>query len=265
MVIKKQSYSNEHGYEILDQKRKRKVQEMKKLIHKYDIKTDELGLQFSSLCNVSKNQSTLPNFYKYNMKVQINKIIAREFLVFLLAVSIALISYIIIRSYNYFKQKEEDNLSQQIIFNNNFSDSLSKPLNTKMGNQLSFSNKYYKLYHSNSMENPVKYYSETGVPIMGDIWNLRIFERLKFLSQTDSISLLWKDTKDFEDFGRHFDFATLREFKIFVDNNIIIEDNVFRNTQSDSIVVKTKSLQLEKNSIKDIDMVFLFFQNCLLV
>jgi len=45
MVIKKQPYNNEHGYEFLDQKCKRKVQEMKKLIYKFDIKTDELGLQ----------------------------------------------------------------------------------------------------------------------------------------------------------------------------------------------------------------------------
>ncbi len=46
---KKRSYTNEHGYEFLDQKRKRKVQEMRKLIHKFDIKTDELGLQFNCL------------------------------------------------------------------------------------------------------------------------------------------------------------------------------------------------------------------------
>ena len=49
MIIKKQPYNNDHGYEFLDQKRKRKVQEMKKLIHKFDIKTDELGLQLNGL------------------------------------------------------------------------------------------------------------------------------------------------------------------------------------------------------------------------
>jgi len=49
MIIKKQPYNNEHGYEFLDQKRKRKVKEMSKLIHKFDIKTDELGLQLSGL------------------------------------------------------------------------------------------------------------------------------------------------------------------------------------------------------------------------
>ena len=49
MVTKKQSYRNEHNYEYLDQKRKRKVQEMKKLIHKFDIKTDELGLHINML------------------------------------------------------------------------------------------------------------------------------------------------------------------------------------------------------------------------
>ena len=46
MVIKKQPYNNEHGYEFLDQKRKRKVKEMKKLIDKFDIKTSELGIAY---------------------------------------------------------------------------------------------------------------------------------------------------------------------------------------------------------------------------
>ena len=47
MVVKKAPYINETAYEFLDQKQKRKVKEMKKLIHKFDIKTDELGLQFT--------------------------------------------------------------------------------------------------------------------------------------------------------------------------------------------------------------------------
>lgn len=49
MVIKRIPYKNEFGYEFVDQKRKRKVKEMKKLIHKFDITTDELGLQLSGL------------------------------------------------------------------------------------------------------------------------------------------------------------------------------------------------------------------------
>jgi len=49
MIVKNIPYQPPTNYEFLDQKRKRKVQEMKKLIHKFDIKTDELGLQLSSL------------------------------------------------------------------------------------------------------------------------------------------------------------------------------------------------------------------------
>lgn len=45
MIVKGIDYRPPQVYEFLDQKRKRKVQEMKKLIHKFDIKTDELGLQ----------------------------------------------------------------------------------------------------------------------------------------------------------------------------------------------------------------------------
>jgi len=45
MIVKGVSYKPQSDYEFLDQKRKRKVQEMKKLIHKFDIKLNDLGLQ----------------------------------------------------------------------------------------------------------------------------------------------------------------------------------------------------------------------------
>ncbi len=47
MVTKKVSYKTDSQYEFLDQKRKRKVMEMKKLIHKFDITPDDLGLQLN--------------------------------------------------------------------------------------------------------------------------------------------------------------------------------------------------------------------------
>jgi transposase len=47
MVTKKIPYKTADQYEFLDQKRKRKVREMKKLIHKFDITPDDLGLQLN--------------------------------------------------------------------------------------------------------------------------------------------------------------------------------------------------------------------------
>ena len=47
MITKKVPYKTDSQYEFLDQKRKRKVMEMKKLIHKFDITPDDLGLQLS--------------------------------------------------------------------------------------------------------------------------------------------------------------------------------------------------------------------------
>lgn len=47
MITKKVPYKTETQYEFLDQKRKRKVLEMKKLIHKFDITSDDLGLQLN--------------------------------------------------------------------------------------------------------------------------------------------------------------------------------------------------------------------------
>jgi hypothetical protein len=47
MVVKAVAYQPPTIYEFLDQKRKRKVQEMKKLILKFNLTTDELGLTAS--------------------------------------------------------------------------------------------------------------------------------------------------------------------------------------------------------------------------
>ena len=47
MVTRKVPYKTDTQYEFLDQKRKRKVLEMKKLIHKFDITPDDLGLQLN--------------------------------------------------------------------------------------------------------------------------------------------------------------------------------------------------------------------------
>ena len=47
MITRKLPYKTDTQYEFLDQKRKRKVMEMKKLIHKFDITPDDLGLQLN--------------------------------------------------------------------------------------------------------------------------------------------------------------------------------------------------------------------------
>jgi transposase len=43
MIVKRIPYKPDSTYEFLDQKRKRKVQEMKKLIHKFDITINDLA------------------------------------------------------------------------------------------------------------------------------------------------------------------------------------------------------------------------------
>lgn len=47
MLTKKAPYKTDTQYEFLDQKRKRKVQEMKRLIHKFDITPTDLGLHLN--------------------------------------------------------------------------------------------------------------------------------------------------------------------------------------------------------------------------
>ena len=49
MIVKNQPYRNDSGYEFLDQKRKRKVLEAKKLIQKFSINMDELALSINTI------------------------------------------------------------------------------------------------------------------------------------------------------------------------------------------------------------------------
>ena len=49
MIVKNQPYRNDHGYEFLDQIRKRKVLEAKKLIQKFSINANELALCINAI------------------------------------------------------------------------------------------------------------------------------------------------------------------------------------------------------------------------
>jgi hypothetical protein len=49
MVVNNQPYRNDYGYEFLDQKRKRKVLEAKKLIQKFGIGMEELAMSISTI------------------------------------------------------------------------------------------------------------------------------------------------------------------------------------------------------------------------
>jgi len=49
MIVKNQPYRNDHGYEFLDQIRKRKVLEAKKLIQKFSINANELDLCINTI------------------------------------------------------------------------------------------------------------------------------------------------------------------------------------------------------------------------
>ncbi len=184
------------------------------------------------------------------MNLQTKKFIAKEFLILLLTICIAAMTFLAISSYNYFKQKKAKKLSQEITLNKSISDSLSKSLNTKTEKQFWFSDKYYKEYHLNDTYKTSRFYDEYGIPIMGQNWNLRVFERLKYLSQNDSITLLWKGKKDFDEFRGYFNFKTPKEFKMFVDKNIISRQEITNGQQSERIDIKIGTDLLERNNIK---------------
>ena len=61
MLVKKVPYKQDTTYEFLDQKRKRKVMEMKKLIHKFDITPDDLDRKSTRLNSSHSDLSRMPS------------------------------------------------------------------------------------------------------------------------------------------------------------------------------------------------------------
>lgn len=183
------------------------------------------------------------------MKLQTKKIIAREFLVLAIAIGVAVISYLVIYSYNYLEQNTTDKLSQKIVLNNTISNKLSSPYTEKFNKQLWFANKYYKQFQ-NDKAKTTQFYNKNGIPIIGKDWNFRVFDRLMYLSHKDSLITMWNGKNFYEEFGKYFNINTAEDFKIFVDENLISQDDINKKEQSEIIYNKTRPLQIKRDILK---------------
>jgi hypothetical protein len=65
------------------------------------------------------------------MKLQTKKIIAREFLLLILAIGVGLVAFSCTYLYNFYQRTKSENLSNEISTNESIADSLNKPFDSK--------------------------------------------------------------------------------------------------------------------------------------
>ncbi len=161
------------------------------------------------------------------MRLQIKKILAREFLLLTITISLGFIVFLLTYPYNLYRQNNASKLEVIIHENTNLADSLSKAFELKTTNQEWLHKKVLDEYDVGT--NPL--YTKDG-----------IWEQLTFLAKTDSIKFRWgtKWKEEWTPFFKKIGFANPDSLKKFVNSNTI---------QDNDIEMKNRSKELKKETI----------------
>lgn len=164
------------------------------------------------------------------MNIKTKKIIAREFLIFLICVVIALVTFLTIYPYNYFKRNQIDSLTKEISEKKLISDSLSKSYKLKTEKQFWFTDKYI---------------SKFDLPRNKDYNNAKVWNRLYEIAKSDSVRYKWEKTWDKEliAFNKELGFDTPQSFQNFILTNIIYTKDIEQNKAAEKINSEVDILQ----------------------
>jgi hypothetical protein len=112
------------------------------------------------------------------MKTNHKKIVAREFLILICCLFIALIAFICLYPYDYFKTSKIENLNNEIVIIEKQIDRIQKPIENKISEQ--------KRIYSEWMNNDEV--SQTLYSNYRELW-----ERLEYVHKADSINYKWNN------------------------------------------------------------------------
>ena len=166
------------------------------------------------------------------MKLTTKKIIAREFLIMILVLTIGLILFLCTYPYNAYKRNQVENKSIEISEKSKKVDTLSLSFKNKIDQQNWFFEKY-----SNHWD------------ISGDKINTseKLWQRLDFLALNDSIKYKWQNVWDKEllAFNKEIGFTNPDEFKSFIDKNRITK--IDSSNYDSSLAINSEIALLTKN------------------
>ncbi len=111
------------------------------------------------------------------MNIKTKKIIAREFLVFLICIGISIVTFLAIYPYNYFMRNKIDSFKKDISEKKILSDSLSKSYMLKYDTQFWFTGEFNKKFNMS---------------------NTKLWESLYEIAKGDSVKYKWENTWDNE-------------------------------------------------------------------
>jgi len=162
------------------------------------------------------------------MDLKSRKIIAREFLLILLALTIALIGFFILYPYNFYKVYQIKNLDEKYEVNNHFFDSLMSTGRRKKQKQIEFHKDllsfiYYDNHHKSDPFESFRYDNINQAVYKPD-GNLTLFDTT--LNFFDNSALEFNLKKSFDQFRDHFGYSTIDKFKKFILENSINENDI---------------------------------------
>ena len=173
------------------------------------------------------------------MKLQTKKLIAREFLLLTIALSLGFICFLCTYPYNNYRNREIKNLEKSIAEKNKIADSLSHQYKIKSQKKDWFFERFTTKFGSDLYKNE-------------ELWN-----RLLFLAKVDSIKYKWKVwAKELIDFNKELDFSTPEKFKEFIDAYRINSKDSAEYNQSLNVNRDIAALKIQKRDVETIKLSF---------
>ncbi|UPQ79457.1 hypothetical protein M0M57_01145 [Flavobacterium azooxidireducens] len=167
------------------------------------------------------------------MKIN-KKILAREFVFFIICLVIFILSFLFIFPYNYITQNQSANLIEEINKKNTFIDSLQNINIKKTEIQKHFTNSYVKEFDGVPD-------SETNT----ELWNI-----LERIVKADSVKYKWKNKweKTLVNFNIKMGYKSPEEFTKFIKSNVINSSDLELIEKNKKEIKFLKSEQLEKQN-----------------
>lgn len=169
------------------------------------------------------------------MTANTKKILAREFLFFLLVFCITSISFAGIWFYRYYQSNKIEQLGFEKNLLEKRRDSLLLDYNKKVENQSAFFVKYFRIYSFSSEDRKSKYFDDYGIPIKGRDGNLLAFLRLNELYKQDSLSSLFDTHETFIAFYNAMGYKSLEQLNRFIEVNFITQLDI-ENTKTAKLI-----------------------------
>ena len=146
------------------------------------------------------------------MKLEFKKIIAKEFLYFIVIIVLTLLTYFSTFAYNFFKSEQIDKTTTTIFEKNKMKDSLYLSYSSKIKNKKWFFEKFASEFNATEEDNS---------------WKKEIWNRLEYLAKKDSIKQKWLTwDNDLIEFHKKIGQNTAKELTNFVTNNTLSASDI---------------------------------------